>query len=776
VASSTANDQKQLQDAFFLFQQGRLAEAAGVYEQLIKRNPENFDALHYLGILKATSGQIDEAKHLIERSLATPTANLSYIENYASILFKIGDFQKAAQVCETALKKYKTTESLQYVLAIALHKSGRLKEADDAFTSLLQVHPDHLAGNNEKGATLAELRQFEEALHYVDRALRLQRGYPEGLLNRGNILNHLRKYQEAITAFDDALNQRPNMADAHLGRGNALRRLGRYADAFIAYDKAIALNPGLAEAWLGRGNAHTELRQFDEALAAFNKAIAFKPDLAEAWLGRGNVFAECKKVEDAAAAYDKALGLNPDSAGALLGRGNILVGLRRFDEALAVYDKALASEPDLAEAWLARGNVLTEQKRFDDASAAYQKAIGLSPDLAGAWLGRGNVDTDLNRFNEALATYDHALALEPDLVEAWIGRGNAYSGLARYDDACAAYDKAISLDRANADAYLNKALVDLCLGKFEEGWDLYEWRWLSKEHASYYPILKSLNCTVRQDRIALKGRKVSILSEQGVGDEIMFGSILPDLVQDAASVSCEVDPRLVRLFARAFPDVSVVPRADHDHLKNTAFDVVLQSGSLGYAYRRGGALFKGAPYLSAEPELVKKWKEHLAKEAGSRMKIGLSWRGGTDRTRRNDRSVELSRLKSILNRDDLYFVSLQYGKVDDEIQRCNQDPANLPLHCLLNDFNNFDEFAALITTLDLVVSVQNTTVHMCGALGKSCWGMIPWRPEWRYGNDPRRMVWYSSISLYRQQSPGDWDGVIDKITADLTSLGGNKDG
>ena len=194
---------------------------------------------------------------------------------------------------------------------------------------------------------------------------------------------------------------------------------------------------------------------------------------------------------------------------------------------------------------------------------------------------------------------------------------------------------------------------------------------------------------------------------------------------------------------------------------------------MGYAYRRDPDLFPRVPYLGAKPARIDQWKALLAKEAGSRLKIGISWRGGTDKTRRADRSVLLEQLRPLIQNEDRYFVSLQYGDVKDELAKFNNAGIG-SVHSLLEDFNDFDEFAALIMALDLVISVQNTTIHTCGALGKTCWGMIPWRPEWRYGTETHSMIWYSSIALHRQQTPGDWSSVINSITSDLTDYQSNK--
>jgi len=702
-----ADDQKQLEEAYRLHQQGRVDHAAELYEKLIKQNPNNYDALHFLGILKAACGHFDEARRLIERSLASGAVKLPYLENYASILFRCGDYEQAGRVCATAIHENKGTEALQYVLAISLHKMGRLTEALNAFNLLLRVSPFHLAGNNERAVTLSELKRYDEALACVEKALEINPRYAEAYLNKGNILTSLRKYNESITAYEKALSFDGNLPDAHLGLANAYRQLKRFDRALKAYDAALALKPSFAEAYIGCGKALTELDRFDEALAAYDKALSINHRLAEAWLGRGN-------------ALDQ---------------------LNRFEESIVAYDMALALKPNLDVAWLGRGNAFMRHKDFE----------------------------------QSLAAFDRALASNPALSAAWIGRGNVFNELKRYDDASAAYDSAINLDPTLADAYWYKALVKLCIGDFASGWDLYEWRSKSKEYVSYYPHLKALNIASRQERSAFIGKRVAVFSEQGVGDEIMFASILPDLISDANTVFYQVDPRLVRLFERAFPTAKIIARgsSNNESIPEHTFEMVIQAGSLGYAYRREVASFPRLPYLKAESNRIDKCQARLSKEAGSRLRVGISWRGGTAQTRRNDRSIDLERLRPLIERDDCYFISLQYGDVDDELMRFNSGAGQV--HRLLNDFNDFDEFAALIMALDVVISVQNTTIHMCGALGKTCWGMVPWRPEWRYGNRDKSMIWYSTVELFRQKEPGDWNSVVSSVSSNLIAFIGGEE-
>lgn len=671
-----ANEQRQLEDAYRLHQQGRLDEAANLYESLIQQDPDNRDALHFFGVLKAAVGRFDEAKQMIERSLKPDASNLRYLENYVSILFQGKDYSDAANACATALAENRRSETLQYVMAVSFYKLGRLTEALDAFDALLRFYPHHLAGTNEKGATLAGLKRYDEALSWVDKALKINPRYAAAYLNRGHILTRLKKFDEAVSS----------------------------------YEKAISLNSKFLDAYLGLANAYRGLKRFDEALAAYQAALTVKPDSAEVWIGRGKIFAELERFEEALTAYDKALAIDQNSDLAWLGRGGTLFQLKDIESALAAFDAALGLNPRLAAAWMCRGDTLTEMKRYHDACIAYERATDLDPQLA--------------------------------------------------------------------DAYLKEAVAKLCIGDFHAGWDLYEWRSKADEMVSAYPHLETLSVAARQERAAFIGKHVAVFSEQGIGDEIMFASMLPDLLADAQTVVYQVDPRLVRLFERSFPAAKFIGRGslrDEQNLEHD-FGMVIQAGSLGYAYRRSAASFPRLPYLRAEAARTDYWRSQIVKEAGAQLKVGLSWRGGTAQTRRDERSIDLEQLRLLTGRNDCYFVSLQYGNVDEELARLNNSRSG-KVRKLLNDFNDFDELAALITALDIVVSVQNTTVHLCGALGKTCWGMIPWRPEWRYGADDKSMVWYSAVELFRQKRKGDWSDVIDAVNSNLAGLiGGASNG
>jgi hypothetical protein len=261
----------------------------------------------------------------------------------------------------------------------------------------------------------------------------------------------------------------------------------------------------------------------------------------------------------------------------------------------------------------------------------------------------------------------------------------------------------------------------------------------------------------------LSGRSILVYAEQGIGDEIMFASCVPELVERGARIVLECDPRLARLFARSFPSVRVVEgrlRASDDWVGVTGrVDFQVAAGSLPWHFRRGIERFpQHLGYLRADPARVEFWRRRLD-GLGTGLKVGVSWRGGLAKTRSAVRSLPVSLLRSLLGAPNCRFVSLQYGKVDDDLSALGAAaPAHWP-----DEHRDLDELAALVSAVDVVISVCNATVHLAGALGSETWVMTPASAEWRYMARGDRMPWYPSVRLVRQPKCGDWDSVVSEL-------------
>ena len=552
--------------------------------------------------------------------------------------------------------------------------------------------------------------------------------------------------------------------------GLEYHKLGKYVEAIQFYDKAIEFTSQIAEIHYNRGVALRKTNNQLEALKSYETAVRIKKNYPEAYFNIANILRDNGAYEKALESYSKAVHFNPNYTEAYLNRGIILKILGKFIEALKNYDTAISLKPHYAAAFFNRGNALIELKSFDDALQSFDRAIELDPHQPEYFYNRGNARRETLLFEAALKDYAEALTRRPNYASAYSNRGVTLYYLKRTDEALVDFSRSQLINPEDAEPHLNESFCRLSIGDFEEGWSQYEWR-LKEKNFQKSSLLGHADITteflVRNSRSDFNGKTVFVASEQGVGDHIMFMSMLPELLQDSGSVICQLDPRLLKLFSRCFPLVRFVPRGDVSILETVDVDSHIRMGSLGYTYRRDISSFPGTPYLIPDPERVAQWKERISLEPG-KLRVGISWRGGSSTTNGADRSMALEQLTSLLDREDCTFISLQYGEVEVEVAAFNEGRSR-KLFCFeKKEIEDFEDFAGLIGALDCVISVQNTTVHTCGALGKPCFAMLPFRPEWRYGASGDTMPWYKSVKLFRQIHDGQWSDVIEHISERLS--------
>ena len=416
--------------------------------------------------------------------------------------------------------------------------------------------------------------------------------------------------------------------------------------------------------------------------------------------------------------------------GCQVGRGNAFTGLKRYDEASASYDKAIALKPDLAEAWLGRGNVFIDLSRYDEAFAAYDKALTLKPDLAEAWLGRGHVFTGLKRYDEAFASYDKALALKPDLAEAWLGRGNVFKDLRRYDEALVAYDKAFALKPDLAEVQCNEALIRLILGDTEYGWKKYEYRWDTK-------LMRGLKRNFSQllwlGDSHIKSKTILIHAKQGLGDTLMACRYIPMLASQGAKVIAEVQPPLKSLLKNLDGISLLIAKGE----TIPHFDVHCPIMSLPLAFKTTMQTIPAkVPYLVVPKDSIEKWRPKLN---GAEIKVGIAWAGNPNYPQDSDRSILLKNILPILGVKGARFFSLQkdlrHG--DKEILAVNSEIVRLD-----QEINDFEDTAAIMMSLDLVISSDTSIVNLAGALSRPTWVLLSFNPDWRWLLDRSDSPWY----------------------------------
>jgi len=532
---------------------------------------------------------------------------------------------------------------------------------------------------------------------------------------------HARKAAELINR---SLATRPDDAAAHSNLGHALINLRRLHEALTSFDHAVALNPGLAVTHNSRAIVLSRLERFDEALAALDGALSIDPHFAEALNNRGNVL--------------KALGRNA--------------------EALASFERCLAGQPDFAQAYHNRATVLIDMQRFDAAFESADRAVDLMAGNAEAWNTRGLALMHLKRFDEALADFQRALALQPRLAQALNNRALTLTPLRRFDEALASFEEALAINPGFAEAHWAQGMLRLLLGDFERGWTKYEWRWKWSSHTSPQP-----NFTQPQwlGKEPLKGKRILLHAEQGLGDTLQFCRYAAHVAQRGAHVMLEVQPSLKALLGSLVGPEQLVAKGE----PLPPFDVQCPLMSLPLALGTSLSTIPATiPYLRANPEHIERWKDRLGTRRGPR--VGIAWSGNPQHKNDHNRSLSLAALIP-LDALDVELYSLQPD------MRPSDRAAFAEFRHLRHfgsELSDFADTAALASLMDVVISVDTAVAHLAGALGRPVWVLLHHTPEWRWLLDRVDSPWYPTARLLRQPSFDDWTSVVTQLVKDVSAL------
>jgi hypothetical protein len=305
------------------------------------------------------------------------------------------------------------------------------------------------------------------------------------------------------------------------------------------------------------------------------------------------------------------------------------------------------------------------------------------------------------------------------------------------------------------------------MARWHEGWGEYRWRFDAPTFLEWNPVRSLSLAPAELNQIAEK--RVLVSCEQGLGDEVMFASCFMDVIAKAKTCVLECDPRLVGLFSRSFPEAIVVAKNCFDV---GSLDCYLSAGDLPQYFRASDKDFDGTAYLCVDEKLAQVWGERLA-HFSKPMNIGFSWRGGVDARMAAARSINIGDWKPLFQAVDANFINLQYRTTHEELTQLQEVGGGVVHHLDdLDAFNDLEGLAAVISGLDLVISADNVTVHLAGALGVPVWVLLPEGPEWRWPDGQSNSVWYSSARLFRCSMAGNarWLEVLRRVRDNLLTV------
>ena len=483
-----------------------------------------------------------------------------------------------------------------------------------------------------------------------------------------------------------------------------------------------------------------------------------QPDHVGALWSLGLTLAAQDRSDAALAVLDRLLGQAPTHLPALKQRAALLSAADRAEEAVADLTVVLQAEPDDVAMLTGRAGLLRLLGRLDEAERDLARALSVAPDHVEALVEQANVAQDRLEYDAALSGYDEALTQRPDDVATLVNRGAVLHAMGRPTQALAAWRQALALQPGRADIMLNVGLCLLQMGDWTQGWQAHEAR---LRRSPWREAMAGYTAPQWDGRMPLDGRRLLLVSEQGLGDTIQFCRFARLAAERGATVILGVDPRLRRLMTGLAGVAEVSCPGDPDAGADLFCPLLSLPARFGLTL---DAAAMPSPYLRPDPLSVASWRARLARLPGR--KVGLVWAGdprlGNLMARRMDlrRSVALASLAPLLAVPGFTFVSLQKGDAGGQA-------AGSPVVDWTHELADFADTAALIEALDLVITVDTAVAHAAGALGRPVWVLNRFDRCWRWMTDRADTPWYPTMRLFTQAQPGVWDDVVDAVAAAL---------
>ncbi|MBY0270564.1 MAG: tetratricopeptide repeat-containing glycosyltransferase family protein [Burkholderiales bacterium] len=540
-----------------------------------------------------------------------------------------------------------------------------------------------------------------------------------------------RNYAEVVAKCRAALLREPRSAQANHLCGRALMELERHAEAEACLNAAVAADPALAEAYSDLALVMLKAGDYQAAEKHCRQAVKAQPKEPRYRLHLAEILESTGRDNEALMELLVAQEYAPDQVDVLQELLIKLDQLGQYAEALRVAERALVELGETFETWFFLAYARYSTGDSLGAVEASARAISFRANVPGIYVTRGSALLALGKIEEAAASYQRALRLQPDYP----------------------------------DALFHLGMVNLMRGRYRDGWAGFEYRFKIRR-------ANRRSCEPRWNGTSLRERTLHVMREQGLGDDIMYSSCFPQLIKDAKHCYIECEPRLEKLFARSFPEATFIPLVDNATkeavLQRDDIDVRIFSASVpGYLRNSLRDFPRHQGYLRADTERTRYWREKLA-ALGDGLKVGISWRGGTVHTNRKRRTLSLDTLQPLLALPGVHWVNLQYGERAAEIAGCSKAAHDITITDWPEAIDgDYDETAALVSALDLVISVCTSVIHLAGALGRPVWVMVPRAAEWRYGLEGETMPWYPTARLLRQSEAGSWEAVIARAREDL---------
>lgn len=536
-------------------------------------------------------------------------------------------------------------------------------------------------------------------------------------------------------------------------RAEELFAAGRFAEAEECFRTMLAASPLDPLFHNGIATVLDRLERYPEAVLHYEKALAFRPDLAVARFNLANTLKRMGNAKEAIAHLEQTVAANPGFTAAWQN-----LALCRFDVgdpagAAQCLQQVLALDPSSEKTRVDLGEMLLEARHYREAADCFDQVLNQSPDNNGVLNSKGTALQELDDLDGAETCYRQVLRNDPENVLALNNLATVLRSRALPEEAIRVFDQALLHAPGDGQIVFNRSLARLTIGDFTQGWEDYE-----KRFERQVPVPLPPHDLPLWRGEPLNGRRLLVQAEQGYGDTFQFARYLQLLADRYGNVVFEVQDRSVKAAINGLTEtVEIIARNEPLPLVNCKIPLLSLPGIFGTD-------FESIPYPEGylKPDANRKaaWQQHLGPTDG-RLRIGLVW-GGRKTALNANRSMLLSDLTGVLGIEGVRFISLQVG--DDAAQAKEFSGIIEDVRHLISDFG---DTAALIASLDLVITIDTAVAHLAGALGAPTWVMLKFAPDWRWFLHRDDSPWYRSVRLFRQRHAGDWPGVASAVAEAL---------
>ena len=581
-----------------------------------------------------------------------------------------------------------------------------------------------------------------------------QPGHAQSLLALGVITWQQRDLDAALAYAKRLVAIAPNAAAHHLLLARVLRDLGQLPGAIAAFRTALRRDTADNQARFELALVLTDTGLLEDAVLCYRTALRHDPDLFAGHYNLGNVLVRLNRSADAIACYRDALRLRPGHPQVANNLADALFRTGHRVEAETRYRDLIVDHPDMVDAPYNLGTLLLKGGRFAEAAAQFETVLTLRPDHRDATNNLGTALIETGQYRAAETCLRSVVAQHPGEARLLTNLGVALRGVGKVEEAEACFTEALDHAPKSNEARYNLATTLLQTGRLQAGWKSYEARW----HQSTMPLRPFKQPRWQGQDL---GRQTLLLhAEQGFGDTLQFCRYVR-MAAPRARIVLEIQRPLRTLLARSFPQIDkIVVRGD----KLPDFDYHAPLLSLPLIYDTAlDTIPADIPYLIPDAAKAALWHQRLDQLPG--LRVGLVWRGNQAYAdSKMKRDMDPNYLRALSDVDKISFVSLQKDLSPAEQDHITQ---TLPLTDWTSELHDFDDTAALIAGLDLVLAVDTAVVHLAGALGRPAWLLNRFDPCWRWLRDRDDSPWYPTLRQFRQTTPGAWQGVIDEAKAAL---------